>query len=198
MPSVENDHMVEQIAAAVSDPTLGNTVLPGASEASSLGLNPEALDRRKYLFIEIRPTIKDQLGERGIKRECLAQLLRHPCTGRVSGHIEVQNAPPIMGDDEEAVQCAEGKRRRGEEIHRGYCFTMVVQKRRPSLCRLRISGHSSHLAQSRPLRDIETEHLQLAMNARRAPGAIFGDNAEDELTQFPVHAFSTCTLAMPG
>jgi hypothetical protein len=42
MPFVENDHMVEQISAAVADPTLRNAVLPRASETSLLGLDAEA------------------------------------------------------------------------------------------------------------------------------------------------------------
>jgi hypothetical protein len=33
------------------------------------------------------------------------------------------------------------------------------------------------------------------MNPRRSPGFVFGYHAEDEFTQFPVHAFSSCTLA---
>ena len=37
MPSIENDHMVEEIPAAVADPTLGDTVLPRASEAGLAG-----------------------------------------------------------------------------------------------------------------------------------------------------------------
>jgi hypothetical protein len=32
-PFIQNDHMVEQIQAAVADSTFGNTVLPRASEA---------------------------------------------------------------------------------------------------------------------------------------------------------------------
>jgi hypothetical protein len=36
MPLIENNHMVEQIAAAIANPTLGNTVLPRASEAGPL------------------------------------------------------------------------------------------------------------------------------------------------------------------
>jgi hypothetical protein len=37
MPFIENDYMVEQVAAAVADPTLGDTVLPRASEAGLAG-----------------------------------------------------------------------------------------------------------------------------------------------------------------
>src|ERR1039458_1833746 len=45
MPFIQNDHMVEQIASAVANPTLSNTVLPRASEAGPLGLDAEEIGR---------------------------------------------------------------------------------------------------------------------------------------------------------
>jgi hypothetical protein len=42
MPFIQNDRMVEQITAAVANPTLSDTVLPRASEAGPLGLDAEA------------------------------------------------------------------------------------------------------------------------------------------------------------
>ena len=41
---IENDHMIEQIAAAASDESFGNAVLPGALQAGALGLNAEVQD----------------------------------------------------------------------------------------------------------------------------------------------------------
>jgi len=43
MPFIQNDHMIEQITTAASDPAFGDTVLPGAAEAGALGLDAEAL-----------------------------------------------------------------------------------------------------------------------------------------------------------
>ena len=103
-----------------------------------------------------------------------------------------------MRDDEEAVQHVEGKRRHGEEIHRGDCLAMVAEKGCPPPCRLRISWRSSHPAQHRTLRDIKTKHLELAMNPRRSPSPVFGHHPKNELAQFLVHAFSSRTPAMPG
>lgn len=42
--------------------------------------------------------------------------------------IEVQNASPVVADDEEAVEPAEGDGRNGEVIHRGDGFLMVARK----------------------------------------------------------------------
>jgi len=41
MPFIENDHMVEQIAAAVAGPSFGNAVFPQTAEAGPLGLDAE-------------------------------------------------------------------------------------------------------------------------------------------------------------
>ena len=52
MPFVHNDHMVEQIPAAVADPTLGNAVLLRTSKTGSLELDPKALYCVDHFFIE--------------------------------------------------------------------------------------------------------------------------------------------------
>jgi hypothetical protein len=197
MAFVQNDDVIEQIPPAGTNEAFRYTILPRALKTGSLGLNPETLDRRKYLFTEISPTIKDQVLRRGIIGKRLADLLRHPCARRMLRHVEVKYASPVVRDDEEAVQHVEGKRRHSKEIHRGDCLAVIAEECCPSLCGLRISWRSSHPAQHGALRDIKTEHLELAMNPRRSPGFVFGYHAEDEFTQFPVHAFSSCTLAMP-
>jgi hypothetical protein len=52
------------------------------------------------------------------------QLLGNPTTRRMPRDINVQDAPPIMTDDEEAVKHAERNRWHCEEIHRGNRFPM--------------------------------------------------------------------------
>ena len=100
---IENDHVIEQIPAAGSNEVLRHAVLPGALEASALGLNAEALDCFNDFLIETPTAIEDQVLWRGIIWKGLAQLLDYPCTCRMFSDIEVQNSSPIMGDDEEAV-----------------------------------------------------------------------------------------------
>jgi hypothetical protein len=49
------------------------------------------------------------------------------------GHIAVKNPTPVMRNNEEAVEHADGERRDGEEIHYRNRFTAIAQKRSPSL-----------------------------------------------------------------
>jgi hypothetical protein len=58
---VEGDRMVEQVAAAVSDGSLGIAVLPRTAEAGWLRLNTEALDSINDFFAKVDPVIKDQI-----------------------------------------------------------------------------------------------------------------------------------------
>jgi hypothetical protein len=50
--------------------------------------------------------------------------------------IEMNDASPVMRNDEEAVRHSEGQRGHGDEIPGGNGLAAIAQKRRPSLCRL--------------------------------------------------------------
>src|SRR5580692_298321 len=91
MPFIDNDHMVEKIAATSTNPAFGNAVLPGTSEARSLRLNAEALHRVNDFLIEVCAAIKDQVFGSRIVGECLAQLLDYPGGSWMLRHVEVKN-----------------------------------------------------------------------------------------------------------
>ena len=183
MALVHHKHMVEQVPTAIADEALRDSVLPWALKACSLGLNTEALDRINHMVIEVRATIKYEIARRRVVRKRLPQLLDQPRARRMPGHVEVKNTPAIMRDYEEAVKHAECHCRHGEEIHRGDRFTVVAQECCPTSCRLGIPGRLSHPAQDGSLRDFVSEHLQLAVDTRRTPGAVLHDHAKDELAQ---------------
>src|ERR1035437_1351599 len=190
MPLIENDHVVEQIPAEGAYPAFRNTVLPWTSEARPLWPDTEALHGIGHFTIELWATIKDQVAGVRVIWERLAQLLNDPCTRRMASHLTLKNTPPVMRDDEKAVEHSEGQRRDGKEIHRGDGFPMTAEKGRPSLGRLRTPRRSPHPAQHGSLRKIEAKHFQSAVDARCAPCGIFRDHAKDELTQILADAFS--------
>ena len=104
---IQDDHMVKQIPAAVAHPTLGNPVLPLASETGLLWLNAKAPHCVDDFLIEARAAIKDQVAGHRVVGECLAQLLNKPGTAWIPGHVAMKDMPSIMGDNEEAVKHAE-------------------------------------------------------------------------------------------
>ena len=49
----------------------------------------------------------------------------------MGSHLRLKNTPPVMRDDEKAVEHSEGRRRDGKEIHRSDGFPMIAKKGRP-------------------------------------------------------------------
>src|ERR1700722_16653860 len=179
MALVHNDHMIEQIAAAVADESFRNSILPGASNRNSNRAHAQTLRGFQNLSLERVLAIEDEKLRGGVVGESLTELLRYPCTRGVSSDIAVKNAATVMCYHEKAIENAERDRRNGEEIHRCNRFSMIVQKSRPSPRWLRIARSLPHPALNRALGNLKPEHLQLAMNPRRAPGAIFGHHAKN-------------------
>jgi hypothetical protein len=111
--------------------------------------------------------------------------------------VEVQHTPPVMGNDEETVKNAECECGYSEEIHRGDGLAMVAGKRCPSFGRLRISWRFPHPAEHSSLGNFEAQHLQLTVDARRSPGRVLGNHAEDQVAQFSADRLPSSTNPMP-
>jgi hypothetical protein len=93
--------------------------------------------------------------------------------------VEVQDAPTVVTDDEEAVEHTEGSRWNREEIHRSDSFPMISKEGEPTFGWLGIPWHSFHPAGDRSLRDIKAKHEEFAMDARGTPRCVFGDHPEN-------------------
>ena len=105
-------------------------------------------------------------------------------------YVEVQDAPAIMANNEEAVEKTEGDRRNGEEIHGGDGFTMIAEKSQPPPTRFWVSGRSLHPAGDASLRYIEAEHQKFAVDAGSTPGGVFGHHSEDQVLYLFRKSFS--------
>src|SRR5664279_5999964 len=100
----------------------------------------------------------------------------------MASDVEVQNAPAIVADDEEAVQNPKGESGNGEEIHGRDSFAMIAQKGQPALRGLRVLGRPFHPAGNGSFRHVEAEHQEFAMDARRTPTGIVSDHLKDQFT----------------
>jgi len=72
--------------------------------------------------------------------------------------VNVQDAPPIMADDEEAVEYAEGNRWHSKEIHGCNGFPMVSKRGQPALGPVGISRRSFHPTGDGSLGEVKAEH----------------------------------------
>ena len=113
-----------------------------------------------------------------------AQLLYDPQGSRLTGHVAVQNFPPVVADDEETVQNSKGQSRHSEEVHGSDCSTMVAKKYQPTPDWIRAAGRPLHPARNGSFRDLETQLEQLPMDAGRSPSWVFCDDTEDQFAQF--------------
>jgi hypothetical protein len=124
-----------------------------------------------------------------------AQLQYDPQGVWLTGHIAVQNLPPIMADDEEAVQNSEGQRRHREEIHGSDRFAMVAEKSQPAPGWIRILIRTTHPARNRSFRDNKPQFEQLAVDAWRSPRWVLCNHAKDQLAHVPADWFSSDRLS---
>ena len=128
MVLVQSNDVVEHIPSAAADPALSNTVLPRAPDGSLRGDDLHGSNRGWNFQSILCIVIKDEeLGGRLI-REGFSQLLGNPGASGKTRNVEVENAPAVMPDDEEAVQKAESDGGYGKEVHGGDGFAMVAKK----------------------------------------------------------------------
>lgn len=99
----------------------------------------------------------------------------------MASNFPVQDAPPVVRDDEEAEQHSEGQDRHREEVHRSDNFPVVAEEGRPSLCRLWTPWRFAYPSHYSSFRNIESEHIKFAMNVRRVPGMVFPNHTEYKL-----------------
>ena len=193
MAFIQRNNVVQQVLSAAFDPTLRDAILPGRSEGSSLGNHPRGFHRCDHLEPELLIAIKDQVFVRRFKGKCLAQLLDDPTASRMLRDVNVQDAPPIMADDEEAVEYAEGNRWHSKEIHGCDGFPMVSKKGQPALGPVGISRCSFH-----PTRDASLGRSKPSMRSspwiRGTPQVGFSATIPEinSLTSFGVGLLPTC------
>lgn len=143
MPLAKRDHMIQQVASAALNPSLGDSILPGALER---GLNRTHGHRSNCdwnLMPILRVAVEEQERSRGLIRKRLAQLLNDPGTCRMPRDIAMQDLSAIMTQDEEAIEHAERQGRNCEEVHGCDHFTMIPQECVPSPSRDRVAHAAS-------------------------------------------------------
>jgi hypothetical protein len=162
MPFVQDDHVIQQVASAASHPTLGNTVLPRTAKCRAHGLASHVFRGRNYIIAKFRVVVEYQEPVRRCIRPRFSHLLHDPKSVRISRDVETQNLSPVMADDKEAVQNAEGEDRYCEEVHRSDCLTMIPEERKPAFDGIRISRDLPKPSRDSGFRQMEAQLEQFA------------------------------------
>jgi len=187
---IEGNNVIEQVPPATLDPALSNSVLPGTLERRANRPDGHGAYRDRDLQTIFGVPIKDEEPRSRLIREGLAQLLDDPTGGRMGRNVEIHDTPPIVADDEEAIEHTEGYGRNGKEVHRRDGFPVISKKGKPAFCWLRVSRRSFHPAGNRSFRDIETEHEKFAVNTWGAPGGVLRDHPKEQIRGLPWKSFS--------
>jgi hypothetical protein len=80
-------------------------------------------------------TVAEQEARELVKGKCFSQLLCGALRGRISGHIEVQDATSVMGQHQKHVEYLEADRRHREEVNRNQLLGVILQECAPGLRR---------------------------------------------------------------
>src|SRR5438445_3007996 len=137
-----------------------------------------------HLFSEVIAkdgiTVTKQVARGLVKGERFSQLLSRPLRGRVGGHIEVQNATPVMGHYQKHVKNLETEGGYGEEVDGDQLLGMILQKGAPGLRRRLAAAH--HVFADAALPDVDAEFEQLAVDAGCTPTGILPAHFADQIS----------------
>ncbi len=184
---LEGYNMVQELSPERAAPSLAESVLPWASHRPPHRNRAKGPSELVNGAGELGVVVIDQRLGRAFERERFPQLLSDPgCTG-CSRHAEVDDRMPGVVDKDEDVQHVEGDRGNREEVHGGNALAVVPQGGLPAVDLVRLSGAARHVARDCSLGDVESQHLQLAMDARRAPTSVAG-HPYDQPTDFAINS----------
>ena len=97
----------------------------------------------------------------------------------MGGHVEVNNAPPVMGQHQKHAQDLETKGGHGEEVDGDQLREVIVQEGTPGLRGQPAAAH--HVFADAALSDVKTEFEQLAVDAGCAPQGILPAHLADQV-----------------
>src|SRR5215510_11700946 len=177
---VEWDHMIEDFTATRSHPSLGNSVLPRRLHARLLDFQTRRLQKGDHIGVVSRIAIEDCVTIPTSLGEGFTQLLHHPLGCRVSRHIEVQDLPASMLDDEEAMQQSERHRWYGEEVERNDHLAMILQEGQPALAGIPAEVDSPQVSSHGSLGDDETQFQEFSVNLGCTPSGILFRHLADQ------------------
>src|SRR5438132_3892580 len=191
MSLVQDDDVVEKLAADGADHPLGERVLPGGAWCRKKLSDAHALHASPKLATVDAISIAEEIAWRRIVGKGFDNLLRRPSgSGRVRD-VEVYDSSSMVQQDHEHVEDSECHSRHDEEVDGDKIGDVIFEEGPPGLRgRFRTARPTN-----RALRDVETELEELAMNARRTPEGIGEGHGADELGDLQIDGRTTCSAA---
>ena len=186
--------MIEALASNGSNDSLHIGSLPRRARCRKDFANAHV----SHLFSEViakdRIAVPQHVTRELVKGKGFAQLLSRPLRGRVGGHIEVQNATPVMSQHQKHVKDLETDRGHRKEVDRNELFGVILQKCAPGLRRRFAAAH--HIFADAALTDVDAELEQFTVDPWCTPTGILSAHLPDQFSDLTGNDRST-RLAMP-
>ena len=99
MPLIADGHVVQTLAADRADDAFDVGILPGRARCRADGRETDGLDCPTQRRVEGRVAVVDEAPR--ARGKGLAELLPSPCGRGVRRHVDMQDAPPVVGQDHE-------------------------------------------------------------------------------------------------
>ena len=123
----ENDQVIGALASNRADDSLSVRVLPGGSRSGDdLSDAHSSNSGTKVGAVDGIAVAEEIAGDRITTRKSFDHLLRRPLGRRMTGHVEVHNAPAVVGEDDEAEQESKSGRGNDEEVTSGGVTEMIL------------------------------------------------------------------------
>ncbi len=123
--------------------------------------------------------VAQQVARQLVEGKGLSQLLPRPLRGRVRGHVAVQNAPSVMGQNQKHIENLETYGRHSEEVDRDQLLGVILQERAPGLRRRLATAH--HVFADAGLADVDAQLEQLPVNPGCTPPRIIPAHPADQI-----------------
>jgi hypothetical protein len=136
---VEDDHMIQALAAYRADDALDVSSLPGRTGRRKHFLDAHIPDLLHEIIPENPIPIPQEITRCRVPGKRIAELLSGPFGRWMRRYAEVENPAPVVCQNKEHVQDLKPDGGHGEEVDRDQALEMVDQKRPPSLS-LRAGG----------------------------------------------------------
>jgi hypothetical protein len=177
---MKHAHMIEALAPNRSNHSLDIGSLPRGTRSRQNFADAHVSHLLSEIISKDTIAVPQQVTGELVKGKGFAQLLSRPLRGRVGGHMEVQNATPVMGQHQKHLKDLETVGGHGEEVDGYQLFGVLLQECVPSLRRRFVAVY--HLFADAALTDVEAEFGQFAVDAGCTPTGILPAQFADQIS----------------
>ena len=167
VPFIHHDHVVEAFSTDASDESFDERILPRTSWGSDHLVDAHVLDTALEVLAVDAVTIAQEEPWSLIPGESIDDLLSRPGCSWIRGDAEMQDAPTLVGEDEEDEEDLIPHGRHDEEVNGHDVSDVILQEALPRL-RRRLSMAHHVLGDGGP-GQCDPDLLQFTDNVRRTP-----------------------------